>query len=206
MKQYKVVLNSSRNSNSGYLLEEGPESGVKVRLLSGSGRGFELFMCRSALKAAAVVGLGSAVLGGTAPAQAQSMEVLPSSSLPSVSLQEECLPVARSVKAAEVVMGRRVSYSTVNNALLIAGSYHSNTTPHSNTAGRDHKNVAKTVTPPTNSLSPSHANTTAIPHSNSSWTNSSGSGGGHGDGVWTNHSNGPGNSGHVNMVHGDFLF
>ena len=182
MRRYRVALERSAKSapESEYLLED-KGSQVKVNLLSHSqiiGSVFELplISARGSKLAVCALALGAAVTGS--PAQAASVASLPSAPAQVVSLQECFAQSALRADGHEIVMDSAVKLNEA--AVQIAqASYHTNTS--------------------------AHLNKTPVPHKNTAWNNHSNTGG-HSNGDWANHSNAASGTGHVNLVHGDFLF
>ncbi len=185
MRRYRVALEkrSEAATNSKYLLEDKAEQ-VKVNLLPGAksvGSVFELPLisaCHSKLAICALA-LGAVVVGSPSATQAASSVALPSASAQVVSLQECFAQSALCANNREIILDSTVDLHEYTTVQIAQASYHTNNS--------------------------AHLNKTPVPHKNTAWNNHSNTGG-HSNGDWANHSNAASGTGHVNLVHGDFLF
>ncbi len=184
MRRYRVALEKGTNSatNSDYLLEERAAQ-VKVNLSSRSRSVSSIFelpliSARHSKLAVCALALGAAVVGSPS-SQASSLVTLPSAPTQAVSLQECFAQSALRADGREVILDSAVNLYESGPVQIAQASYHTNTS--------------------------AHLNKTPVPHKNTAWNNHSNTGG-HSNGDWANHSNAASGTGHVNLVHGDFLF
>ncbi|MGM9992975.1 MAG: hypothetical protein ACI376_09090 [Candidatus Bruticola sp.] len=185
MRRYRVALEKGTelNKESEYLLENRNQA-VKVNLLSRLGSdssSFELSLISSKYSklAACAAAVGAVIAGPVLPAQASSLVGLPSASAQVVSLQECFACSALSSCGKEIILDSAVKIESPDNLQIAQASYHTNGS--------------------------THVNKTPVPHTNTAWSNHSNTGG-HSNGDWANHGNTASGTGHVNLVHGDFLF
>ncbi|MGM9999474.1 MAG: hypothetical protein ACI38Q_08845 [Candidatus Bruticola sp.] len=185
MRRYRVALEKGTelNKESEYLLENRNRA-VKVNLLSRSGsdgHGFELSLISSKCSklAACAAAVGAVIAGPALPAEAASFTVLPGAPAQAVSLHECFAYSALRPSGKEIVLDSAVKLEAPVGLQIAQASYHTNGS--------------------------THVNQTPVPHTNSAWSNHSNTGG-HSNGDWANHGNTASGTGHVNLVHGDFLF
>lgn len=185
MRRYKVALERETEAkpNSEYLLEEKAKQ-VKVNLFPGSkslSSVFELplISAHHSKLAVCALALGAAVVGQPSSAQASSLAPLSCASAQVVSLQESFAQSALRADSSEIVLNSAINLTESAAIQIAQASYHTNNS--------------------------AHLNKTPVPHKNTAWNNHSNTGG-HSNGDWANHSNAASGTGHVNLVHGDFLF